>query len=127
MDQGQQLKEEIRRLREISNENQKKVNGGVFVSEKQNETVKESEKQEEREPKKHGILQGILFLAMAAVLLGQASENETVTQVMNQIGKTIEQIGEKVEEKQWFSFGSKEEESEAQSETEEQKQTQTQQ
>ena len=89
--------------------------------------MKESEKQEEREPKKHGILQGILFLAMAAVLLGQASENETVTQVMNQIGKTIEQIGEKVEEKQWFSFGSKEEESEAQSETEEQTQTQTQQ
>ena len=113
--QTPQVEEEIKRLREISDENQKKVNSGVFAAEK---TDQVSETIQEGEPKSRGIWQGILFLIMAAILLGQARGNETVTQVMNQIGKTIQQIGEKVEEKEWFSFGEKEtEEKETQGET----------
>lgn len=113
--QTPQVEEEIKRLREISDENQKKVNSGVFAAEK---TDQVSETRQEGEPKSRGIWQGILFLIMAAILLGQARGNETVTQVMNQIGKTIQQIGEKVEEKEWFSFGEKEtEEKETQGET----------
>ena len=124
MDQTEQQKEEILRLREISNENQKKVNGGIFLSEKQENPEKDQEKHEEGEGKRHGIVQGVIFLALAAVLLGQARENETVEQVMSQIGKTIEEIGEKIEERQWFSPKTDEEEKESQSETNEQTQTQ---
>ncbi|MDY3767690.1 MAG: hypothetical protein SO016_13545 [Lachnospiraceae bacterium] len=104
-----QMEEEIERLRKISDENQRKVNSGVFISRKteklrRDEVMQENTQGEEAE-KRHGIVQGILFLAMAAMLLGQASGNEMVSQVFGQIGKTIEQISQKVEEQNWFSFG----------------------
>ena len=49
---------------------------------------------------------------MAAILLGQATGNKAVTQVMNQIGKTIQNIGEKAEEEKWFPFGAEKTEEE---------------
>lgn len=103
-----QMEEEIERLRKISDENQRKVNSGVFLSRKteklrRDEVMQENTQGEETE-KRHGIVQGILFLAMAAMLLGQANGNEMVSQVFGQIGKTIEQISQKVEEQNWFSF-----------------------
>ncbi|MDO4452977.1 MAG: hypothetical protein Q4B90_00640 [Eubacteriales bacterium] len=110
MYQTSQMQEEIRRLREISNENQEKVNHGIFEQEKI-EHLNENSGEEDTESGS-GIWRGILFLIMAAILLGQASGNKAVSQVMNQIGETIQNIGEQAEEKEWFSFGSEKTEEE---------------
>lgn len=115
-----QMEEEIKRLREVSNANQKKVNSGVFAAGKMEKLQRmgqtQEQLQEREEGKKYGIFQGILFLVMAAMLLGGTKGNETVTQVVSQIGKTIQQIGQKVEEQKWFSFEDKTEEKDTQKE-----------
>ncbi len=108
--QTSQMQEEIRRLREISNENQEKVNHGIFAEEK-TEYLDENNEEKDTESGS-SIWRGILFLVMAAILLGQATGNKAVTQVMNQIGKTIQNIGEKAEEEKWFPFGSEKREEE---------------
>lgn len=107
MYQTPQMEEEIRRLREISNENQKKVNNGIFVQEK-TEQIYEKEEEETGS----GIFRGIFFLLLAAILLGQAGKNDAVTQVMAQIGKTIQNISQKAEDEKWFSFGDQKREGE---------------
>lgn len=97
--QTPQMEEEIRRLREISNENQKKVNNGNFIQEK---TEVIDEKEEEETGK--GIFRGVFFLLLAAILLGQVRKNDTVMQVIAQIGETIQNIGQKADSEKWLSF-----------------------